>query len=38
MFKELKALIIKLREENFTFYEDGDVLYNYNKVKKGNEK
>ena len=35
MFKELKALIIKLGEENFTFYEDGDVLYNYNKVKKG---
>lgn len=34
MFKELKALIIKLGEENFTFYEDGDILYNYNKVKK----
>lgn len=38
MFKELKVLIIKLGEENFTFYEDGDVLYNYNKVKKVDEK
>lgn len=37
MAEELKTLIIKLGQEKFTFYEDGDVLYNYNKTKKGDE-